>query len=144
MLDETQDPASQQIGVQPLVMMPVHVCWNDRYGEPDELVAVEFTDDCEICAVECNPLDGDSVNVGENNFQFVSEHLEKCFFFERRSRHVGNIHWDMIWMNREQVRRFIECLQEAHWWSINCASENIYDAWETQSAEQIIQKIERC
>jgi len=130
--------------------IPVHVCWNSRRGYTCRLVAVEFTLDCETCAVETDPTSGDQVQVmyksddgrhqsQEGQFALDGDWL---FSFVRHSRYVGNIMWDVIWMTKDEAGRFAEYLQKQRHWHCNCAATEIFDRWGKMTGAEFVALLE--
>lgn len=124
-------------------LIPVHVAWNDEYGDVHKLSHVEFTDDCEVCAVETDVLDGDPITIDGNSFTiFLTEEHQKRnegkrFEFKQISEHVGNIMWDMLWMTPMECGRFAAFLQTQKHWTLNCAINEIRKDWGGFTAEDI-------
>jgi hypothetical protein len=129
-------------------LIPVHVGWNDEEGETDCLTHVEFTNDCEFMALETNILDGDPIKfLGTDTFLISLTKRDsnadegERFKFEKLEPHVGNIHWDMLYMTLEEAARFALFLQSQRHWSLNVASTEIFDNWGQFSAEDFQQLI---
>lgn len=128
-------------------LIQVHVAWNDEFGHPDRLVAVEFGSDCEVCAVETDVLDGDIIQVFPANvFCVFSRPIDKenkrpCarFLFSKRETWVGNCMWDMLWMTPMQVGRFAEWLQGQRHWSLNVAASELWNVWGGLTGEQFVE-----
>jgi hypothetical protein len=127
-------------------LIQVHVAWNDEFGNPDRLVGVEFTSDCETCAVETDVLDGDIIQVfPENSFCVFDRHIDKenkrpaaRFHFENRVTWVGNIMWDMLWMKPLHAGQFAEWLQKQRHWSLNVAATELWNVWGDLSGEEFV------
>lgn len=127
-------------------LIPVHVCWNDRHGQPDKLVAVEFGMDCETCSLETDVLDGDPVDVSGHAFQVYRDEAARAdsvycgrFLFCDINTHVGNIHWDMLYMRPVEAGRFAEWLQERRHWSLNVAVTDIWNSWGSLSGREFVE-----
>lgn len=141
---ETTQPATP---VHDVVLLHLHVAWNETNGEPDRLTAIEFGDDCEICAVETDVLDGDPIHVADDAFVvFESEqHREKRighrFRFRQRFRHVGNVMWDLLLMTPEEFGRFAEYIQRQRHWSLNVADQSIWNSWGSLSGPNFVEMI---
>lgn len=116
-------------------VVPVHVCWNNQHGNLDRLVAVEFTNDCEVCSVQTDVLAGDEVEIVNNQFSIDGEYL---FSFKHLTKHVGNIMWDMVWMPLEDAGRLAMYLQEKEWWSLECADTRIYKRWGQMTGDEFV------
>lgn len=123
------------------LLIPVHVAWNGTNGEVDRLTHVEFTSDCELCSVETDVLDGDSISVSDGVFQIAPTDREmrlgkfEKFEFKSLQQAVGNIMWDMLWMTPEEASRFAVYLQQQRHWTVNCAITEIFESWGSLSAE---------
>lgn len=126
-------------------LIQVHVAWNDEHGNPDKLVAIEFGNDCELCALETDVLDGDPVDVCQAAFVWFlcEDHRARRFghrfVFEYRARWVGNICWDMLYMTPEQCGRFAEHMQRQKHWSLNVAADEFWHHWGSLSGTQFVE-----
>jgi len=128
-------------------LLHLHVAWNDAHGEPNRMTALEFGNDCEVCAVETDVLDGDPVHVANHTFVVFQslEHREKRighrFAFRERSRHVGNVMWDSLLMTPQQFGRFAEYIQRQRHWSLNVAAQEIWNSWGSLSGPSVVEMI---
>ena len=120
--------------------IPVHVCWNNEHGNPGRLVAVEFTDDREVCSVETDPTEGDVVEVWDDGFAIDGDYT---FSFVKQVEYVGNIMWDMIWMPREDAGELAEYLQRQHHWHLQVAVPEIFDRWGDLTGKEFVEILER-
>jgi hypothetical protein len=118
-------------------LIPVHMAWNDENGNLDALTAIEFTEDCEFCALETDPIDGDPITFSGNSFTIFEskEHMSRnegtTFQFNHIDHAVGNWCWDMIWMTPEECGRFMEHVQSKKHWTITAADPEIFKNWGT-------------
>jgi hypothetical protein len=116
-------------------LIPVHMAWNDEHGILDTLTSIEFTSDCEFCALETDPIDGDPVVISGNSFTIFEsrEHQNRnegvTFQFQSIAEGVGNWCWDMIWMTPEECGRFMEHIQAAKHWTLTVADPEIMRHW---------------
>jgi len=125
-------------------LIPVHVGWNDEPGETESLTHVEFTNDCEFLALETDILDGDPIKflsvdtflISLNEADRKADRGEQ-FRYERLEPHVGNIHWDMLYMQPEEAGRFAAFLQLQKHWSLNCAAHGFFERWGQFTAEEL-------
>jgi len=131
-----------------VTLIQVHVAWNDEAGNPDTLTAIEFGPDCELCALDTDVLNGDPVTVFDGAFRWFLNDYRRCknygpmFWFERRQRHVGNIHWDMLYMTEEQCGRFAEHMQRQNHWSLNVAVDELWHHWGGLSGKHFVEMLQ--
>jgi hypothetical protein len=126
-------------------LVPVHVCWDSSRADDEwdlRLTAVEFTHDCEVCAVETDPTDGDCVSLHNEVFHIDGDYGDYGFRFAQRKKAVGNIMWDMIWMPKAEAGRFAEYLQEHKHWTLTVAVPEIFDRWGNLTGEEFIRILE--
>lgn len=116
-------------------LIPVHVAWNNEAGDVHKLTHVEFTEDCEVCAVETDVLDGDPITiVGSAFIIYLDEDHQRrnegtAFNFKQLEEHTGNIMWDTIYMTPEECGRFGAYLQRQRHWTLNCSINEISADW---------------
>lgn len=127
-------------------LIPVHVAWNNEVGDVDRLTHVEFTSDCELCAVETDVIDGDPITITDNTFTiFLTEEQQEkneggeTFAFNSLSEFVGNIMWDVVWMTPAECGRFAVYLAQKRHWTVSCAMPEIMSGWKTLSSEDFQQ-----
>ena len=122
-------------------LIPVHMAWNDESGNLDALTGIEFTEDCEFCALETDPIDGDpiTINLTPAKMEFTifdsEDHKSRnegtAFQYKHIDHSVGNWCWDTIWMTPEECGRFMEHIQSKKHWTITAADPEIFKHWGT-------------
>jgi len=123
-------------------LISIHMAWNDPSSGPgsdrNTLTHIEFTDDCEFCALETDVLDGDPVVIDGNQFTIYTSEEDwnkkqngETFQFKDIWECVGNWCWDIIYVTPEECGRLVEWLQKQKHWTLTCADTEIFKHWGT-------------
>lgn len=116
-------------------LIPVHLAWNDEHGNLDALTAIEFTQDCEFCSLETDPINGDLITITDNTFTIFDTYEQqqkndgKTFQFHSIKCGVGNCCWDMVLMTPEECGRFAELIQSKRHWTLTVSDSEIRKHW---------------
>lgn len=120
----------------------IHLCINDRNGnELDYITCLEIARSPQdhvlrLEAWEGDDAEGPSFTLTRDTLTIVDRSYP--IVQDKRGTHVGNIHWDCVWMAEADADRLaLDCLEDG--WS----PEEWYEGWGLEEIRERVQDRER-